>query len=92
MSLVAVLHCATAVCSIAGVLVGLWAAWLWWSASKIEIRPYIQPTGYEAEAWVNEARPILQKVGALNARAAFWTAASVLCGAVSGAIGFLNSN
>ena len=78
--------------AVGSVAFGLWAAWLWWRASKIEIRPYIEPTGYEPQAWADEARRVLPLVGELNARAALWTAVAVACGAVSTALGYLSSN
>jgi hypothetical protein len=82
MNLATALRCAPDILAAIGTICGLLSAWLWWRASKLEIRPYIEPTGFEAEAWVDEAKSVLTQSSALNASAARWTAIAVFAGAV----------
>ena len=73
-------------------LTGLWAAWLWFKASKIDLRPMMQVGDDLAEigvdlhpnAWIEAMKDTVQQSSDLNRRAALWTAVSVaLSGAAS---------
>ena len=77
------------------VLAGLWAAWLWWKASRIEIHPDEgipgkQPSpAFAAIHAVSGAMKAWKAAGTLNSRAATWTAVSVVAQVVATVLGRL---
>ncbi|TPJ44454.1 hypothetical protein [Mesorhizobium sp. B2-7-1] len=66
---------------------GLVAAYKWWKASQVEVRPFDEwgreiPTS-DSFAWINAVRGTLAKSGAKNKEAAIWTAVSVALAGLS---------
>lgn len=80
----------SAVAQGAAILAGLYAAWLWYSASRIETPTQLTPimdspiaggTGFELEIGIVLER--LREQSLLNAKAASWTAGSIILQALS---------
>jgi hypothetical protein len=79
--------------AVAGLLSGLRAAQLWYKASNVDSEPYganwlqsMEPNAVGALAGLQLA---LQEAGKLNAKAAAWTAASVIASGTSALLGAL---
>ena len=76
-----------------GFATGSRAAFLWWKSSRIPDDPEIAPDDpvYGTMAQAEATKVAFKKAGKLNAKAAAWTAASVLANtlaAVAGAISY----
>ncbi|WP_237482566.1 hypothetical protein [Lichenibacterium dinghuense] len=69
--------------TVAAVLAGLWAAWLWRVASGVQIEPdrqaldRVRDPAFVALIHARAARDAWERAGGLNSSAAKWTAASV---------------
>lgn len=73
--------------AITSAITGLWAAYGWFRASRVDYRPF-DGTGrelpaHDIQAWLGAVRTTVGESGRLNKRAAFWTAASVACTGLS---------
>lgn len=98
------LQVACALLAFMGVCAGLYAAYLWWKASKLDIAPAWQlnlPSDYpETErdqlvqknimGWVAGLMATARASSELNRKAALWTAWSVFLSALSAAFGFFH--
>jgi hypothetical protein len=72
--------------------VGLYAASLWYAASKIEVAPPppADPfTDTSADQWALATPDAIRNAGKLNARAAGWTAAAVSLQVIASLLGLL---
>lgn len=91
--------------SLAAVMVsfgaGMWAAWLWWRSSRVRANPEwvrdyrtglpmqpVDPTLTQM-SWFDALLRASEEAAALNARAALWTAITVVVGLVAGLTGWL---
>jgi len=68
-------------------ITGLWAAYKWYEASKVDIRPFDE-SGHEiptadVRVWINALRGTLDKSGKTNRIAAIWTAVAVASAGLS---------
>jgi hypothetical protein len=73
---------------------GLWAAYLWWQASRIAIVPFWQVEPGEAMAsmqgWNAATIDAFGKSGAKNASAALWTGVSVALSGLAALLSAMN--
>ena len=73
---------------------GLWAAYLWWQASRIPVVPVwqVEPgeTMASMEGWIVATMDAFGKSGVKNASAAFWTGGSVALSGLSALLGAMN--
>ncbi|WP_217568776.1 hypothetical protein [Mesorhizobium sp. GbtcB19] len=80
---------ASFVLAVVAAATGLFAAWKWYKASKVEITPLwqqlgvIEPPGGDPNGWVIGILQASQKSAELNKTAAAWTAISVCLGWLS---------
>jgi hypothetical protein len=77
--------------AITALLRGLMAAWRWYAASKIQPYPKwriepVEPTLVQM-GWTSATLEAFEKAGQLNARAALWTAASLILSGLSALTG-----
>lgn len=76
-------------CALLALGTGVFAAWKWYQASKVEVVPSwieqgrIERPGGEIEGWVLGHMKASQKSAALNKVAAIWTGISVILGPLS---------
>jgi hypothetical protein len=94
-----VLNLLIAPISLVAALAGIYASWLWYQASKIEMPPFDPPLASMSDApelhlldmtvRQNEAFYRLAISGQLNAKAAGWTGLAALLTAISVLIGAL---
>lgn len=85
--------------SLLAAVVGLYAAWLWWKASKIEMPAYDPPLAsisdapeihiMDATVRLDEGYRRLAISGELNAKAARWTAVAAALTAIAVVLGAL---
>jgi hypothetical protein len=72
---------------------GLWAASLWWQASRIPVAPSWQVEPGEPvasmEGWIVATIEAFGKSGAKNASAALWTGGSVALSGIAALLGAL---
>jgi peptidoglycan/LPS O-acetylase OafA/YrhL len=81
--------------AIGALFAGLVAAWYWYQSTKVPLKttqPDAKGIEMAALGLAAGAYEAYRKVSALNKKAALWTAASVVLGAISAVIGALNSN
>jgi hypothetical protein len=86
---------ATVTLALAALATGLMAACKWYAASKVQPYPNwriepVEPTLAQM-GWTSATLEAFEKAGHLNARAALWTAASVILGALSGISGAISN-
>jgi len=77
--------------AVAALVTGLTAAWKWYAASKIQPKPNwrmepVKPV-LSNMGWTSANLEAFEKAGQLNAKAALWTAASVVLSALSAIAG-----
>jgi len=85
--------------AITAAFVGLYAAFLWWKASKVELVPlwekfgYVEPKEMQASHadWLCGIMEAHQKSAELTKRASFWTAWAVVFASTSSIIGTIAS-
>jgi hypothetical protein len=81
------------ICVVAGLAAGLWAAYCWWKASKVEIDPGGVEQTCDPEliqmSWTTGIMKAVGESARLNKIAALWTAVAVLLNAVSSVLGYL---
>jgi hypothetical protein len=74
---------------------GLMAAWKWYAASEIQPKPnWREEPVYPVLSnmgWTSATLEAFEKAGQLNARAALWTAASVVLSALSAIAGAISN-
>jgi hypothetical protein len=82
----------TFVCVVAGLAAGLWAAYCWWKASKVEIDPGGVTETCDPELmqmyWTTGIMKAVGDSARLNKTAALWTAVAVLLTAASSVLGY----
>ena len=83
---------------------GLWAAWLWYLSSRVRADPNWQRdyvTGIPIQpadpmltqmSWTDALLRASKEAADLNARAAFWTAITVVLGTLAGLASWIGSN
>ncbi len=76
-----------------GFATGSLAAYLWWKASRIPSNPEIVPDDpvYGTMAQAESTKVAFEKAGKLNAKAAAWTAVSVLVNALAALAGAMSN-
>jgi hypothetical protein len=81
--------------AIVGLLAGLWAARLWWRASRVEIVPTyiehgrIEPVGGSQMDWILGTIKASNNSSRLNARAAIWTAVAIVLSTAASVVGLI---
>jgi hypothetical protein len=90
---VTLLKVAVVFCAISAAIAGIGAARKWYESSKIHPKPNwkFEPVvpKLKSMGWDAATLEAFQKAGELNARAAFWTAVSVVLSALSSILGAL---
>jgi hypothetical protein len=74
------------------VISGLVAAWYWYQSTKPTVPPVVEDNVMHAMKWFNGVKDTADQTARANKKAALWTAASVLLGAISTLSGALGSN
>jgi hypothetical protein len=84
---------ASLILALCGFATGIRAAWIWRKASKVPINPEIVPDDpvYGTMVWAESTKTTFKKAGALNAKAAAWTAASVAINALAAVVGVVSN-
>ena len=72
-----------------GFAVAIYAAWLWWKASRVAIREPQASISDVPELHIYSTQVAYNEASELNARAAFWTGIAAVCSALGSVFGVL---